>query len=115
MKLDKSPFVIISVIGQELLAQGKYSSAVEVLESALKIGTCSLKLRLSIHLRRTFNIANFNYRQGVAFQCLARHTDALAAFANGLAQDPKSPQLLDGLVEAAMKSPLKPTLEPTYR
>ena len=67
------------------------------------------------HLRRTFNIANFNYRQGVAFQCLARHTDALAAFANGLAQDPKSPQLLDGLVEAAMKSPLKPTLEPTYR
>ena len=60
-------------------------------------------------------IANFNYRQGVAFQCLARHTDALAAFANGLAQDPKSPQLLDGLVEAAMKSPLKPTLEPTYR
>ena len=45
MKLDKSPFVIISVIGQELLAQGKYNNAVEVLESALKIGTCSLKLR----------------------------------------------------------------------
>ena len=37
MKLDKSPFVIISVIGQELLAQGKYNNAVEVLESALKI------------------------------------------------------------------------------
>ena len=51
----------------------------------------------------------------MAFQCLARHTDALAAFANGLAHDPKSPQLLDGLIEAAMKSPLKPTLEPTYR
>merc|ERR1719340_414618 len=48
MKLDKSPFVIISVIGQELLAQGKYNSAVEVLESALKIGTCSLKLRGSV-------------------------------------------------------------------
>ena len=63
----------------------------------------------------TFNISDFNYRQGVAFQCLARHTDALAAFANGLAHDPKSPQLLDGLVEAAMKSPLRPTLEPTYR
>ena len=48
MKLDGSPFVIISVIGQELLAQGKYSNAVEVLESALKIGTCSLKLRGSV-------------------------------------------------------------------
>ena len=55
------------------------------------------------------------YRQGVALQCLARHAEALGAFANGLAQDPKSPQLLDGLVEAAMKSPLRPTLEPTYR
>ncbi len=48
MKLDKSPFVIISVIGQELLAQGRYQNAVEVLESALKIGTCSLKLRGSV-------------------------------------------------------------------
>ena len=48
MKLDGSPFVIISVIGQELLAQGKYANAVEVLESALKIGTCSLKLRGSV-------------------------------------------------------------------
>ena len=48
MKLDRSPFVIISVIGQELLAQGKYHNAVEVLESALKIGTCSLKLRGSV-------------------------------------------------------------------
>ena len=50
------------------------------------------------------------YRQGVALQCLARHAEALGAFANGLAQDPKSPQLLDGLIEAAMKSPLRPTL-----
>ena len=48
MKLDGSPFVIISVIGQELLAQGRYANSVEVLESALKIGTCSLKLRGSV-------------------------------------------------------------------
>ena len=63
MKLDKSPFVIISVIGQELLAQARYTiimmmimmmmmarytAAVRVLESALKIGTCSLKLRGSV-------------------------------------------------------------------
>ena len=43
----------------------------------------------------------------MALQCLARHAEALAAFATGLAQDPKSLQLLAGLVEAAMKSPLK--------
>lgn len=51
------------------------------------------------------------FRQGVALQYLGRHADALAAFASGLAQDPKSLQLLVGMVEAAMKSPLrgKPT------
>jgi len=36
MKLEKSPFVIISVVGQELLAQGQFNNAVEVLESALR-------------------------------------------------------------------------------
>ena len=51
----------------------------------------------------------------MALQCLGRHSDALAAFSSGLAQDPKSLQLLAGLVEAAMKSPLRSTLEPTYR
>ncbi|XP_063965806.1 tetratricopeptide repeat protein 28-like isoform X1 [Lytechinus pictus] len=55
------------------------------------------------------------YRQGVALQCLGRHADALAAFASGLAQDPKSLQLLAGLVEAAVKSPLKDNFEPTYK
>ncbi|XP_043222713.1 tetratricopeptide repeat protein 28-like isoform X3 [Amphibalanus amphitrite] len=55
------------------------------------------------------------YRQGVALQCMGRHGEALAAFSQGLAQDPKSMQLLSGLVEAAMKSPLRATLEPTYR
>ena len=47
------------------------------------------------------------YREGVALQCLGKHAEALAAFSAGLAQDPKSLQLLAGLVEAAMKSPLK--------
>ncbi|XP_037078157.1 tetratricopeptide repeat protein 28-like, partial [Pollicipes pollicipes] len=55
------------------------------------------------------------YRQGVALQCMGRHGEALAAFSQGLAQDAKSLQLLAGLVEAAMKSPLRATLEPTYR
>nr|CAD7198684.1 unnamed protein product [Timema douglasi] len=62
--------------------------------------------------RRQRNIAY--YRQGVALQCLGRHSDALAAFSSGLAQDPKSIQLLAGLVEASMKSPLRITLEPTF-
>ena len=48
MRLDKSPFVVISVIGQELLAAGHYKAAVVVQESALRIGTCSLKLRGSV-------------------------------------------------------------------
>ncbi|XP_041825127.1 tetratricopeptide repeat protein 28 isoform X2 [Melanotaenia boesemani] len=55
------------------------------------------------------------FRQGVALQYLGRHADALAAFASGLAQDPKSLQLLVGMVEAAMKSPLRDSLESTYQ
>ncbi|CAH1184063.1 unnamed protein product [Phyllotreta striolata] len=53
------------------------------------------------------------YRQGVALQCLGRHGDALAAFSQGLAQDPASQQLLSALVEASIKSPLRHHLEPT--
>lgn len=36
MKLDQSPFVLISVVGQELLAAGLYHAAVTVLEAALR-------------------------------------------------------------------------------
>jgi lipopolysaccharide biosynthesis regulator YciM len=49
MKLAKSPFVVISVIGQELLASGHYQAAVVVLESALKIGTANSKLKGSVY------------------------------------------------------------------
>lgn len=49
MKLSKSVFVVISVIGQELLAACHYSPAVQVLESALKIGTANLKLKGSVY------------------------------------------------------------------
>ena len=48
MRLDQSPFVVIAVLGQELLSAGCFSAAVVVLESALRIGTCSLKLRGSV-------------------------------------------------------------------
>jgi len=54
-----------------------------------------------------FSCLQAYYRQGVALQCLGRHGDALAAFSSGLAQDPKNAQLLAGLVEASMKSPLR--------
>ncbi|XP_031573236.1 tetratricopeptide repeat protein 28-like [Actinia tenebrosa] len=53
-----------------------------------------------------------HYRQGVALQCLGRHAEALAAFSTALAHDDKSPQLLNTLLDAAMKSPLKETLKP---
>ncbi|XP_026681629.1 tetratricopeptide repeat protein 28-like [Diaphorina citri] len=55
------------------------------------------------------------YRQGVALQCLGKYGEALAAFSSGLAVDPKSAQLLSGLIEASMKSPLRSTLEPTFQ
>lgn len=48
MKLDKSPFVVVSVIGQELLTHSFHGASVVVLEAGLKIGTCSLKLRGSV-------------------------------------------------------------------
>ena len=43
-----SPFVITSVVGQELLAASHYAAAAVVLEAALQIGTSSLKLRGSV-------------------------------------------------------------------
>ncbi|KAM0726523.1 Tetratricopeptide repeat protein 28 [Formica fusca] len=55
------------------------------------------------------------YRQGVALQCLGRHGEALVAFSTGLAHDASNHQLLSGLVEASLKSPLRPTLEPTFQ
>lgn len=48
MNFEKSPFVITSVVGQELLAAGHFAAAVVVLEAALRIGSCSLKLRGSV-------------------------------------------------------------------
>ncbi|XP_030383298.1 tetratricopeptide repeat protein 28 [Scaptodrosophila lebanonensis] len=55
------------------------------------------------------------FRQGVALQCLGRYGEALASFAAGLAQEPTHKQLLAGLVEASLKSPLRSTLEPTFQ
>ncbi|XP_055374817.1 tetratricopeptide repeat protein 28 [Condylostylus longicornis] len=55
------------------------------------------------------------FRQGVALQCLGRYGEALAAFSAGLAQDANNKQLLSGLIEASIKSPLRHALEPTFQ
>ena len=48
LKLDKNPFIITSVIGQELQSANRPQSAVKVLEAARAIGTESLKLEASL-------------------------------------------------------------------
>lgn len=48
MKLDQSPFLVVSVVGQVLLEAGSFKASVTVLESALRIGTCSQKLKGSV-------------------------------------------------------------------
>lgn len=49
MLLDKSPFVVTSVVGQDLLSNGYKAAAIVILESSLRIGTCSMKLRGSVY------------------------------------------------------------------
>jgi tetratricopeptide (TPR) repeat protein len=49
MQLDRSPYVITSVVGQELLKRKILEPAVVVLESSLRIGTSSMKLRGSVY------------------------------------------------------------------
>ena len=49
------------------------------------------------------------YRQAIALQCMGRYAESLAAYASALAHDGSSQQLLQALVEAALKSPLQGT------
>lgn len=46
---------------------------------------------------------------GVAYQGLGQYENALIAFSEGLAADPKQSSSLVGLVDAMLKSPLKST------
>ncbi len=48
LKLDKNPFIIASVIGQELQSANRMEPAVRILEAARAIGTDSLKLEASL-------------------------------------------------------------------
>lgn len=47
------------------------------------------------------------YRLGAALAGLERHTEALVAFARGLASDSKQVALLDALIETMLKSSFK--------
>lgn len=46
--MDQNPFVVVSIIGQELLNAGHFQPAVTCLENALKIGTVGLRMRGSV-------------------------------------------------------------------
>ena len=48
MHLEESPFILVSVVGQQLLSAGAHACAADVLECALRIGTGSLKMRASV-------------------------------------------------------------------
>jgi len=48
VRLDGSPFIVISVIGQELVKLGRYGEALTVLQGAMRIGTTSPRLKGSI-------------------------------------------------------------------
>ncbi|XP_077456276.1 tetratricopeptide repeat protein 28 isoform X1 [Stigmatopora argus] len=132
--LSKADFVEKVQRSNEACQQGDFREAVELYGEALQADpqNCILYsnrsaalLKLGQHqaaLEDAEKACTLNpkwpkayFRQGVALQYLGRHADALAAFASGLAQDPKSLQLLVGMVEAAMKSPLRESLEPTYQ
>ncbi|XP_052314176.1 tetratricopeptide repeat protein 28-like isoform X1 [Oncorhynchus keta] len=132
--LSKTEFLEAVRCSNQACQRGQYSQAVQLYGKALSADPQNCILysnRSAAHLRlgqyqtalddalkaRLLNPKwpKAYFRQGVALQYLGRHADALAAFASGLAQDPKSLQLLVGMVEAAMKSPLRDSLEPTYQ
>ncbi|CAB4063457.1 Tetratricopeptide repeat protein 28 [Lepeophtheirus salmonis] len=92
---------------QEKVRQSNAACQAGDFKTAIKIYTDAIAIDPGNHILYTkeLNPEWFKayYRQGVAYQCLGKHCDALGAFSNGLAQDPKSMQLLSGLIEAALK------------
>ncbi|CAG9791415.1 unnamed protein product [Diatraea saccharalis] len=95
---------------------GDFATAVALSAARLKQGQFAAALQDATRARELCpNWPKAYYRQGVALQCLGRHGEALAAFSSGLGVEPSSRQLLAALVEASLKSPLRTTLEPTFR
>lgn len=97
--MDPSNYILFSNRSAARIKQGQFSLA---LQDAIKAKELCPQW------------AKAYFRQGVALQCLGRYGDALAAFSGGLAQDVNSKQLLSGLIEASIKSPLRNSLEPTF-
>ncbi|KAL4711798.1 hypothetical protein ACJJTC_005967 [Scirpophaga incertulas] len=100
LSLDPSNHILFSNRSAARLKQGQFAAALQDATRAREI--CP-------------NWPKAYYRQGVALQCLGRHGEALAAFSSGLGVEASSRQLLAALVEASLKSPLRATLEPTFR
>jgi len=48
LKLEKTPFIIVSLVGQELLSSGRLDQSLRVLEAARSIGTDSARLEASL-------------------------------------------------------------------
>ncbi|XP_032527413.2 tetratricopeptide repeat protein 28 isoform X2 [Danaus plexippus] len=99
LSLDPANHILYSNRSAARLKQGQFAAALQDATRAREL--CP-------------NWPKAYYRQGVALQCLGRHGEALAAFSSGLGVEPSSRQLLAALVEASLKSPLRPTLEPTF-
>ncbi|RVE50282.1 hypothetical protein evm_005117 [Chilo suppressalis] len=100
LTLDPANHILYSNRSAARLKQGQFAAALQDASRAREL--CP-------------NWPKAYYRQGVALQCLGRHGEALAAFSSGLGVEPSSRQLLAALVEASLKSPLRTTLEPTFR
>ncbi|XP_063541411.1 tetratricopeptide repeat protein 28 isoform X1 [Cydia strobilella] len=100
LTLDPANHILYSNRSAARLKQGQFAAALQDATKAREL--CP-------------NWPKAYYRQGVALQCLGRHGEALAAFSSGLGVEPASRQLLAALVEASLKSPLRTTLEPTFR
>lgn len=99
LTLDPTNYILYSNRSAARLKQGQFSLALQDAQKAKEL--CP-------------QWGKAYFREGVALQCLRRYGEALAAFSAGLAQDANSKQLLSGLIEASIKSPLRAALEPTF-
>ncbi|XP_013103199.2 tetratricopeptide repeat protein 28 [Stomoxys calcitrans] len=100
LQLDPSNYILYSNRSAARLKQGQFALALQDATKARELCPQWPKAY---------------FRQGVALQCLGRYGEALASFAAGLGQDPQNKQLLSGLLEASIKSPLRHALEPTFQ
>lgn len=113
LSLDPTNHILYSNRSAALVKMGRFEQALQDAIRARELNGQWPKVRPAAADSETSPTADKRlrfqayYRQGVALQCLGRHGEALAAFSSGLAQDSSNAQLLAGLIEAAMKSPLR--------